>query len=365
MPASRALTVTHLYANKLDGKGGIERQAEYLLRTFNANGRISTHYRRTRFLAWGPLHPLSTIIAWVNVVWHALMDKPDVFHIHIAPRGSTVRKLIFVHTIKALGKPCILHLHGSAYDEHFNSLPPWRQRRTAEGFRAADRVVVLGETWKTFATQTLGVAPDRIAIIDNGAPSAPAANDPGASPPSIVFVGQLGDRKGVDVLIDACGQLTDIPWTLTLAGGGDIDRFTTQAQGYGIEDRITFAGWVTEAQVGELLHNAAIFTLPSRGENQPVAILEAMARGVPVVASTVGAIPEVVIDGETGALAPPGDPNALAGALRQLLKDTDKRRKMGHSGRELFERRFCIERTAEAFEDLYQSVARPPKLDTH
>jgi glycosyltransferase involved in cell wall biosynthesis len=99
--------------------------------------------------------------------------------------------------------------------------------------------------------------------------------------------------------------------------------------------------------------------LPSRAENQPVAILEAMARGVPVIATAIGAIPEQVVDGETGLLVPPGDAGRLQAALERLLNAPDQRAAMGAAARWRYEEHFSIAQCANAFGRLYRSLADP------
>jgi glycosyltransferase involved in cell wall biosynthesis len=97
---------------------------------------------------------------------------------------------------------------------------------------------------------------------------------------------------------------------------------------------------------------------PSRVENQPLAILEAFARGVPVIASSVGAIPEQVIDGETGLLVPPNDAEALRAAIERLLRSPDERKSMGAAARERYQQHFSISRCARALEIVYQALAQ-------
>ncbi len=359
MDSNRRPTIVHLYANPLNGKGGIERQAEYLIRALkDLPDAPHVVYRRTRYSEWGVLHPLSTLIALFQFIGFTLITRPRLVHIHIARKGSTVRKLAFLATARMLQRPIILHLHGSSYDVFYSRLPGPAQSVIRWGFSLASKVVVLGDHWRRFVVETLCASPGRVQIIDNGAPSAPLAQGPGTDRPRMAFVGAVGDRKGVDILLDACAKLKDIPWDLDIVGGGDLDRFKTQAAALNLTDRVTFAGWRNENAVGEILNRASLFVLPSRAENQPVSILEAMARGLPVVATDVGAIPEVVKDGQTGHVVPPEDAGALSVALQGLLTAPTQRQAMGQAGRALFEDQYSIGRTANAFHTLYQSLHR-------
>ena len=169
----------------------------------------------------------------------------------------------------------------------------------------------------------------------------------------------MGERKGVDVLLAALAQQAarGIAWRATIAGNGDIDAARAAATAYGIADRIAFPGWVDEDAVRALMRTADLFVLPSRAENQPIAILEAMAAALPVVATTVGAIPEQVVDGDTALLVPPANADRLAEALARLLPDAALRRRMGAAGRARFAAHFAIDGTADRFAALYRELA--------
>ena len=121
-----------------------------------------------------------------------------------------------------------------------------------------------------------------------------------------------------------------------------------------MESAVRLAG--ERDDVGELLAAADLFVLSSRSEGLPLSILEAMAAGLPVVASDVGGVPELVVDGETGLLVPPGDPHALAAAIDRLLDDPDLRRRLGAAGRLRVSEQFDLESTQRAHLDLYRTL---------
>ncbi len=165
--------------------------------------------------------------------------------------------------------------------------------------------------------------------------AAPAAERTGRD---LLFVGRLEERKGVNFLLDAVALLkarcSDV--RLKIVGNGpQKEALERQTAALSLEAVVTFAGTKDEAGVAEALRHADLLVVPSLSEGLPVVIMEALASGVPVVASAVDGIPELVRDGETGWLVPPCDPRKLANGIEQLQMDPGLRQCMGEAGRQL------------------------------
>jgi glycosyltransferase involved in cell wall biosynthesis len=354
----RVVRVAIVVSDGLASRGGIGRVMSYLVRALRREApdiRVTAY--RARLASKGPWRHPTAPLALARFAFGCWRGA-DVVHINVAPRGSTWRKALFERTAHLLGKPVILHLHGSGYDDFYASLDPTRQARVRALFGRVACVVALSGYWQRFVVETLGVPGDRVVAIANGVPAAaPAVVKVPADLPVIAFLGIVGERKGVDVLLDALSRLGDRPWRAVIGGNGEVERALGQAAALGIGDRIEFLGWVDEAQVDTVLRAADLFVLPSRAENQPVSILEAMARATPVVASRIGAIPDQVIDGDTGLLVTPGDADDLAAAIGKLLDAPMQRRAMGQAGLARFEEHFSAAVSARRFADLYRSLA--------
>lgn len=345
----------------IDGHGGIERVMLYLTREWTRqSGGPAFMVQSTRLTSVPLLKHLSTPFALLQFFIRARRFCVDVAHINIAPRGSTYRKMLFAKIARCLGAKVVLHLHGSGYDAFYKSLTPSRKRAVTGFFRSADHVIVLGEYWRNFTSQVLDVDDSKLSVIDNGVPDTGIRADPNKSEAHIVALGVVGERKGTDVLLHALASLpVDVgPWRATIGGNGEIARYSRLSAELGISDLVTFAGWVGEAEVQDLLRSATIFVLPSRAENQPVAILEAMACSLPVISTRVGAIPEQVVEGQTGLLVPPGDPESLAEAIRLVLCDSTIRVSMGQAGHKLFQRRFSVSASAKRVRQVYNNLTR-------
>lgn len=170
----------------------------------------------------------------------------------------------------------------------------------------------------------------------------------------VIVVANLRRVKGLDVLIDAAAEvLRRYPDArVQIVGRGpELNALTARAATAGISDRFTFLG--ARDDVPALLAESDIFVLPSRSESLPNSVLEAMAAGLPIVASAVGGIPELIEHGRTGVLVPPEDPQALAEELSRVMADARFAAGLGAAARAQAQARYSFERMAADFEALY------------
>ena len=204
------------------------------------------------------------------------------------------------------------------------------------------------------AERAIGLREGSIRTIYNGV-AAPAAEPTYEQhePPIIGSLGRLSPEKGYDVLVRALASLDGV--RLVLVGDGpERADLLALAQDLGVADRLEITGWKVNAR--DYLGGFDVFVLPSRFEGLPLSVIEAMLAGLPVVATNVGSLSEAVLDDETGLLIPPGDPAALAEALRSLLDDPERRRRMGERGLRFANERFTIEAMVRSYESLYEEL---------
>ena len=170
---------------------------------------------------------------------------------------------------------------------------------------------------------------------------------------SILCVARLDEHKGIDVLFRALARLGDLPVRLDLVGAGKAEgALREEAERLGLAPRIHWHGYATRDGVRDFLGRAELLVLPSRSENFPLVILEALHAGLAIVATTVGGIPEAVRDGKEALLVPPEDAEALAGALRRVILDDGLRRKLAAAAGERAAE-FTWDRAAERMERIY------------
>lgn len=294
------------------------------------------------------LSPLHAARVAARMTGLRLGGRLALVHLNVAERGSIWRKGVLLAWARLLGVPVLLHLHAAQVLAFHAGLGPVRQRLVAALFRNATRVVVLGEPWRDW-TASLGVDPSRIAVVRNGVPvpeAVPVPRRPG-EPFRLLFLGNLSARKGVPELLAALArpELAGVAVHLTLAGGGEA-AFREMAASLGVAGRVTFTGWLNAPGTAARLAQADALVLPSHDEGLPLVILEALALGVPVVSTPVGAIPEVLEDGCTALLVAPGEPAALAAALARLVADDGLRQRLSAAGHALYEREFTLARFA-------------------
>jgi glycosyltransferase involved in cell wall biosynthesis len=206
--------------------------------------------------------------------------------------------------------------------------------------------------------QRAGVRMRRSEVVDNIVVVKGRAR-PGADidAPRIVAAGGLIPVKAYDVLLESLGQLASAGhrFELFLAGDGpEKPRLQRLVDSLGLTSRVTFLGSVDDVPV--LFSSAHILVHPSRSEGISNTILEGMAEGLPVVATAVGGIPELLTQGQTGLLVDPDRPDALAAALRRVIESSSLREELGRNGLELVRERCGLARIVSQYERIYESV---------
>jgi glycosyltransferase involved in cell wall biosynthesis len=175
--------------------------------------------------------------------------------------------------------------------------------------------------------------------------------------PLWVVAGRLEEQKGHDILFDALVALARIGLDFTLAVAGDGSRrgwLEQRALSLGLSPRVQFVGQLDD--VGPLLAAADGVLLPSRWEGLPLVLLEAMARGRPIVATAVGGVAEALEDGVTGTLVPPNDVGALAAALEHLHRRADRAWRLGHVAAEVARDRYSWPAVVDEYESVYDEA---------
>lgn len=292
--------------------------------------------------------------------WLVLVRRPALVHLHSGKMGSFARKSLLLWLARATRVPAVLHIHAGLFEDFYRRMPRagrWYIRRT---LAAADAVLALGDGW-TERLRALEPAA-RVLSVPNGIPIVGVgARAPDGEPVHVAYLGRMHPDKGTYVLLEAWARVVeDVPGAhLTLAGNDEVDRTRDEVERLGLGSAVTVREWLSPAEVRELYSRTDVLTLPSRNEGQPMSILEAMARGLCIVATDVGGIPDLVEDGRTALLVPPDDVDALAKALWTAVTDAPTRHRLGDAALARARADFDVEQTARRIDDLYREILEP------
>jgi glycosyltransferase involved in cell wall biosynthesis len=296
-----------------------------------------------------PIQPVRDLLALVELARLLRRERADVLHASSSKAGVLGRLAALLARVPIR----IFTVHGWAFAA--------ASGRSSTFYRWADRLmrplttatICVSENERAAGIAARTCDAERTVVIHNAVDvtGAPVARHEHPRP-TLVAVGRLKAPKDPVTLLRALAKLGGREYEALIVGEGpDRTALEHLAAQLGLRDRVRFAG--ERHDVPKLLSGADLFVLSSRSEGLPVSVLEAMAAGLPVVASTVGGIPELVEDGETGVLVRPADPDALAAALGDLLDDADRRRRLGKAGRRRAERLFDLEAFRRAHLELY------------
>ena len=253
----------------------------------------------------------------------------------------------------------------------------WRDLINRWTSKLDDCVVVVSEPARQAELRTSGIPQDKIQLIYNaidiGRYSQITPEIRKSTRESfgiangtflIGFVGRLHPQKGVEILLEAFARCHPEHKNsfLLIVGEGELqNRLEAYATSLGITNQILFLG--SRKEIPEILVSLDLFVLPSLWEGLPMVLLEAMAAGLPVIATSVGGTPEVVVDGTTGYLVPPEDADKLATAILQLAENPELRMNFGKAGRARVEKNFSIREMVKKIEQLYRDLLALKGLD--
>lgn len=218
------------------------------------------------------------------------LNRYKVVHIHTSWGWSFRRKLAIFTIAKLFGVKVLFHIHGSKFDTWYNDSSALQKSLIQWSLKTADIVIALSDEWKS---RLLEISPyARIEVVRNGInfdqfPIYKSRSHP-APPYQVLFLGKLGQRKGVYDIIEAATILPSGRYKITLAGDGEIEKVKNLILHEKLQDMVDVPGWLMGKRKAELLEQADLFLLPSYHEGLPISILEAMASHLPVVATPVG-----------------------------------------------------------------------------
>lgn len=296
-----------------------------------------------------------------------LREKPGLIHVQVTSGLAFWKSALFIMLGKLLGTRSVAHLHGGMFDKYYASCRPWVKKWIGRVFASSDIVIALSEKWRKFLFAEVG-GDLRVEIVSNPVDRLFAeALESGRSAAAtgkkdILFLGSLGKRKGVFDILQAAPLIFEKhpDARIVFAGAeemrGEKQRIDEMCREMQLNGKVDFIGVVMGDEKVNLFQNAMIYVLPSYGENLPFSLVEAMSMGLPVVTTPVGAIPEIVKDGENGFLVEPGDIRALALSVDRLLGDKALRRAMSTANQARIKADFMPDDSMRQMDKAYSQV---------
>ena len=286
-------------------------------------------------------------------------NRVDIVHLHMAERGSVLRKSILALLAFIFSKPVIMHTHGCEFHIFYDNLPTIAKRLVNKVLQNCAYVIVLSKSWRQTYIEKCNLKAEKVVVKYN--PVVVPDRIPNRSQSdklTFLLLGKINQRKGVFDLLKATAQLPSDyrnKIELIFAGNGEIEKAMAIAKELKIDSLVSFSGWVDPKQRDLLLERANVFVLPSYNEGLPMALLEAMSWKLPVITTPVGGIPEIVLHNETGLLVEPGDVRELTASIQFLVDNEALRLSLGNAAYQKV-KLLNIENYTHGILELYRSV---------
>jgi glycosyltransferase involved in cell wall biosynthesis len=305
----------------------------------------------------------TAVKAWLRVASLLRRLETPLVHVQAASRGSFWRKFVVCLLARAAGRPYIFHLHGGGFSDFYQE-SGWLARRLIRStLEHAALVIALSEQWRERLLRICPIA--RVEVLHNAVaiPDILELGRRDGRDSTLLFLGHVLRAKGVYDLVRAFAKVANrFPQAkLVLGGIGDLEGVQQLAAQLEISQRLSCPGWLEPDRKSAALASSLIFVLPSYAEGMPMALLEAMSWGLPVIATPVGGIPQVVDHNVNGLLVGAGDTDGLAAQIECLLADPALRERLGASARARIETDFSLRDALERLTAIYKRFGLEPR----
>lgn len=288
-------------------------------------------------------------------------DPPDLVYMHMSHHGSFDRASVLQKIAKRHNIPTVVHLHGSEFKKYYDECSDKKRKIISGFFEDCGAVITLGTLWKEYIRS---IAPKaKIHVLNNSIhiPQQTVTQD--QTEINVLFLGVLIQRKGVADLLQAVKKMVDgkklegFHVRFHIGGTGpEEDVLKQYVRENQLDSYVDFLGWVDGETKKKALETNQVFILPSYNEGLPIAILEAISYGMPVIATNVGSISEAVLEGENGFLVNPGDVDGYVKSLHCLITDYTLRLSMSKKSRELAENKYDEKKYFVKLNEVFSNV---------
>lgn len=272
----------------------------------------------------------SLLIFGLQIVWW----RPQMAYVHVGSNASLYRKVPFLVLARWLKLRVVAHFHAGDFTHYYSKQSRFGQSLIRYGLDCSHRIIAVSKATQDVLNELLPEA--IVSLIPNGIDLSAFANtkEKDGEGVRLLFVGAMGRLKGEKDLIQAIKKIEDQCHLKAMLLGHGAEHIRPVCEESGVMQMIEHLGPIPMTQRAEYFRKADIFVLPSYGEGFPVSVLEAMAACLPIIATQVGGIPELIENGKEGFLIEAGDIDALADRILKLAQDAALRKQMGAQGRQ-------------------------------
>lgn len=338
-----------------DARGGIGSVIGYTSKQYSHFNFIPSYRYYHKYLS-----PIYSLFQLIYIPFYLLFHPGiRILHIHGASRGSFLRKYIIFLTARYLfNKKVVYHIHGGEFHIFYKGSGKWVKRMISHFLNEADCIFCLSQSWEkffasNFQCRQLKVIPN---FVDDAIPSKKLIKK---HKPIFLFLGKIVKGKGIYDLFDVVKELAEThtsDFEFWVGGNGETEEFRNLIKAHHLQKVIQFKGWISGDDKVSVLQHSSVYVLPSYNEGMPISILEAMSYGLPVIASRVGGIPEMMEDQQSGFLIEAGNKVQLKEAMSRFIEKPELVAEMGKKSKEIFNERYAASRIMEMINNTYISL---------
>lgn len=309
------------------------------------------------------------IRAFFKLLQLLLCRKIDICHVHGSMKGSIIRKNAYIRLCNLFGVKVIFHLHGSEFEKTYEASGRIYRALVKSTLYRSNYIFVLSEYWEKYLREKFsGLSIFRA----NNYPS-PEFEDIIERKQAVdnriinfTFMGYVGQRKGIYDLLLAAAKLHSRcadKFIITIAGNGELEEVTKFIKDRNMSEYVFVKGWISGKEKYNVLKSTDILVLPSYNEGLPIAILEAMSAGIPVISTSVGGIPDAISDGDEGFLIEPGDVMALSDSMRKIINDNSLLNRLGMNSRARYDKKYSSKANVSRLQEAIAGMLPEPLID--
>lgn len=292
------------------------------------------------------IFPIIISLFIINII------NKDIIHIHMASYGSFKRKAILTNIAKLFNKKIILHIHGAEFHLFYNKSSKLYKIYITKILNKANFIIALSDEWKIRLSK---ISNTQISVIYNSVSVYEKNYNEFGN--RITFMGRMDKRKGIYDLIQISKKIYQVNKNLiiTLCGDGELDK----VKKYILDNEICnvdVVGWIGKDMKEKILSETIINILPSYNEGMPMSILEAMAKGIPTISTTVGGIPEVIEHAKNSFLVTPGDKDSMIKIIEELISNVKLRREISSRAYSTINSKFNINAHISSLVNIYEKI---------